>query len=82
MSYRYRYRCKDCGHVWRDIAAKEGENPFLRCTRCDSANIFFPKGSRGGGNTSKVEVPLCAIIVTVIVLAVVVALAFIIASVG
>ena len=39
-----RYRCKDCGLVWRDIAVKEGEsNPFLRCLRCESRNIDFPK---------------------------------------
>ena len=39
-----RYRCKDCGFVWRDIAVNEGEsNPFLRCIRCESRNIDFPK---------------------------------------
>ena len=39
-----RYICKDCGYRWNDVEVKEGESTFfLRCLRCESKNIIFPK---------------------------------------
>ncbi|MHA1987929.1 MAG: hypothetical protein ACW98D_14935 [Promethearchaeota archaeon] len=39
-----RYKCKDCGFTWNDIEVDEDEsNYFLRCLRCESRNISFPK---------------------------------------
>ena len=39
-----RYKCKDCGFAWNDVEVKKEESKFfLRCLRCESRNISFPK---------------------------------------
>jgi DNA-directed RNA polymerase subunit RPC12/RpoP len=38
------YKCNDCGFVWTDIEAKDVKTKkFIRCLRCESRNIAFPK---------------------------------------
>ena len=39
-----RYECNDCGFVWIDVEAKDvATKNFIRCIRCESRNIAFPK---------------------------------------
>jgi hypothetical protein len=44
-----RYKSNDCGFVWIDIEAKDLKTKnFLRCIRCESRNIAFPKTEEFG----------------------------------
>ncbi|MFX1343969.1 MAG: hypothetical protein ACFFBC_04145 [Promethearchaeota archaeon] len=60
-----RYKCNDCGFVWTDVEAKDVKTKnFIRCVRCESRNIAFPKTVAHG---TKIIIWLIASLITGII---------------
>ena len=60
-----RYKCNYCVFIWIDIEVKDvSTKKFIRCSRCESRNIAFPKTLKLG---TKIIIGLIVSVITGII---------------